>query len=767
MSNQHNHTPVHSHIPSRTHGDHTSISPSSHDHPPHHHTHLVRNSHRIYFLIALISFVFLGLFVFVWGSYTFILKDLPSPEKLRNFQSTPLSSHIYDRNGKLLYEVFEDQNRTAIKIKDIPKYVGQAAIAIEDKDFYKHSGVSFLSGVLRAARDTYIRKQGLQGGSTITQQLVKQALLTSERTVTRKVKEIILAIAVERKFHKDEILEMYLNQIPYGGASYGIEEAANSYFDKGAKDLTLSEAALLAGLPQAPSRYSPYANPEVATSRRNEVLKKMLEQKYITDVQYAKASQEPLKVKPPHTSIKAPHFVFYVKNILDDEFGDELIGRGGLNIYTTLDLSIQEEAEKVIVEELEKVKNLNVGNAAALVTRPVTGEILAMVGSADYFASPSGSFNVVTADNRQPGSSIKPINYAIALDRKLITAASVLLDVETCFNASTGNRSYCPHNYEGGYGGPTQIRYALGNSNNIIAVKVMGLNTVDAFIASSSAFLIDVFQKDPSRYGLSLTLGGGELPMYELAQAYSAFPNRGKPRKVQSILKITDPQGKVLYQFEDPNFVKDVTKPLEMPNYLAMGGKRAISEDTAYLISDILLDNNARTKAFGPSSELVVKDHPAVSVKTGTTDEKRDNWTIGYTPNFLTAVWVGNNDNTPMNPYLASGVTGAAPIWNKIMTRVLKGQPNLVPIKPANIVARQVCFDGRLKGGDGGDCGDARYEHFINGTEGIRTTTTERGQVWVNKDTDKQAKQGEENTEQREKTIMKDAFSTYCVDCAH
>lgn len=763
MSNDHthahhvSHTPLPEHHKTHTEGSHTDLA---------HHMKKRKNKilKRLILLLIAILLLASGFGAATYGVYTYILKDLPSPDKLSNFQSTELSSHIYDRNGVSLYEVYADENRTAVKLKNLPKYVGQASVAIEDKDFYKHSGVSLISGVLRAARDTYIRKQGLQGGSTITQQLVKQALLTSERTITRKIKEIILAYAVERKFKKDEILEMYINQIPYGGAAYGIEEASNMYFATPSAKLSLSQAALLAGLPQAPSRYSPYLNPESAKARRNDVLKKMFEQKYIDQKQYDKATKEELVVVPPKIDIKAPHFVFYVKNILEEEFGDELVSKGGLSIYTTLDFDIQKEAEKIVQEELEEIKNLNVSNAAALITRPVTGEILAMVGSADYFASPSGSFNVVTAENRQPGSSIKPINYAMALERKLITPASVLLDMATCFPAV--GRPYCPKNYEGNFRGPTQIRFALGNSNNIIAVKVLALNTVDEFIASSSAFLIDSFKKDPSRYGLSLTLGGGEMPMYELAQAYSSFANRGKPRKVQSILKIVDPRGKVLYQFEDPNYEKDVKKPLQMPNYLAMGGKRAISEETAYLISHILLDNNARTQAFGPSSQLVVKGHNAVSVKTGTTDEKRDNWTIGYTPNFLTAVWVGNNDNTPMNQYLASGVTGAAPIWNRLMTLVLKDQPDLWPVKPEKVVGRQVCSDGRLQGGDGGECGDARYEYFIEGTENVRTATVERAQVPVNKDNDIQIKETDPNMEMREKTVLKDKFSTYCLDCA-
>jgi penicillin-binding protein 1C len=718
---------------------------------------------KIAFLVTVMIFIVISGLV-SYGLYEYIIKDLPNPNKLSNFQSTELSSHIYDRNGLLLYEIYDDQNRTAVKLTDIPIFVSQATIATEDKDFYRHSGVSIISGVLRAIRDTYIRKQGLQGGSTITQQLVKQALLTSERTITRKVKEIILAFAVEKKFSKDEILEMYLNQIPYGGPAYGIEEASNMYFATSSAHLTLSQSALLAGLPQAPSRYSPYLNPESAKARRNEVLLKMKDQKYITDSQYKSAISEELVVTPPRVDIKAPHFVFYVKNILDEEFGDEIVAKGGLNIYTSLDYDIQKESELIVQDELEKIAYLNASNGAALVTRPATGEVLAMVGSADYFASPSGSFNVVTAENRQPGSSIKPINYAIAIDRKIITPASVLLDVPTCF-PSVG-RPYCPKNYEGNFKGATQVRLALGNSNNIVAVKVLALNTVDDFIASSSAFMIESFQKDPSRYGLSLTLGGGEMPMYELSQAYSALSNRGKPRKLQSILKIVDPRGRVLYEFQDPNMEKDVKKPLKMPNYLAMGGDRAISEETAYLISHILLDNNARADAFGTSSQLVIKGHQAVSVKTGTTDEKRDNWTIGYTPNFMTAVWVGNNDNTPMNQFLASGVTGAAPIWNRIMTYILETQPDLWPVKPDTITGRQVCPDGRLKDGDGGNCENARYEFFIQGTENIRTATIERANISINKDTDTQTKTGDPNTEIREKTVLKDKFSTLCLDCA-
>lgn len=699
--------------------------------------------------------------------YFFIFYKLPSPLLLKDYKAIPLSTHIYDRNGKLLYEVYKDQNRTPVKLKDLPKFVAEATISIEDKDFYKHGGISIVSGILRAARDTVLGKN-LQGGSTLTQQLVKGALLTPERSPRRKLKEIILAIWTEKLFTKDQILEMYINQVPYGGSSYGIEEAAKTYFGKKAKDVTLAEAALLAGLPQAPSLYSPYTNPDLAVGRRNDVLDRMYEYKYISKEQHDKAKASKLDVIPPRITIKAPHFVFYVKSELEKVYGTRQIEEGGMRVYTTLDLDIQQEAEKILKDELEKIKNLNVSNGAVLVTRPPTGEILAMLGSVDYFATGSGAFNVATA-LRQPGSSIKPLNFAVGIDRKLVTPATVFLDVPTCFSPAGQPKKYCPVNYDGQFHGPVQLRFALGNSFNIPAVKMLGINGVDKFVASASAFTITTF-KDPDRYGLSLTLGGAEVRMTEMAQAFSAFANQGKPRKLNDILQIHDNNGKLLYKFSDPNFIKDVRKPLQPANSLSIDGKRAISAETAYLISHILLDNNARSAAFGPSSFLNVAKH-AVSVKTGTTDDKKDNWTIGYTPNFLTAVWVGNNDNTPMNPYLSSGITGAAPIWNKVMAFVLKDQPDLWPIKPENVVGRQVCPDGTLlnKNPDGGDsCAGARFEYFIKGTEGVQISRPTREQVPVTKDSDKQAgSPSDPNVEMKEKTVMRDPWSTYCVDCAH
>ena len=717
---------------------------------------VINKRKRIIFIFGLLSGFFLVFF--------YIFYQLPNPYKLKDFQTTPLSTQILDRNGKLLYDIYKEQNRTSIQLKNIPKFVSEATIAIEDKDFYKHGGISFFSGMLRAFKDSLLTGR-VQGGSTLTQQLIKTSLLTSERTIRRKIREIILAMMTEKIYGKDEILEMYLNQVRYGGAEYGIEQASLLYFNKPAKELNLPEAAFLAGLPQAPSLYSPYLNPKLSFSRKNTVLKKMFDQKYIDKKTYDKAISQKLDIRPPKNIIKAPHFVFYIKKLLEEKYGVETVEVGGLKVTTTLDLDIQEAAEKTLKEELEKVEDLNISNGAVLVTRPPTGEILAMIGSVDYFATGSGAFNVVTAE-RQPGSSIKPINYAIGIDRKLVTAATVFIDSPTCFSASGQPKGYCPVNYDGKFHGPQALRFSLGNSFNIPAVKMLAFNGVKEFVASSSAFGITSF-KDPKNYGLALTLGGGEVKMTEMAQAFSSFANRGKVKKLTEILKVEDKLGKILYKFSDPNYVKDIKKPMTAPSSLSISGKNAISPETAFIISHILLDDNARSQSFGTGSYLSVSGH-AVSVKTGTTDDKRDNWTIGYTPNFLTAVWVGNNDNSPMNPWLTSGVSGAAPIWNKVMKYVLKDQPDLWPIRPETVIGKQVCWDSgdlMVKKEDGTESCSPRFEYFIKGTE-PKEPHISKQTIAITKD-DKLAPANWPEVEMKEKTIIKDMFVNYCVDCSH
>ncbi|MEI6532300.1 MAG: transglycosylase domain-containing protein [Candidatus Roizmanbacteria bacterium] len=607
-----------------------------------------------------------------YQSYIFI-KGLPSPEDIGKV-NYPVSSHIFDRNGKLLYEVFREQNRTPVKLKDIPKYLFQASISIEDKDFYKHHGVSLISGILRALVDT-VKTKELQGGSTITQQLVKTALLSPEQTIDRKIKEIILAIWTERIYSKEEILQMYLNQVPYGGSAYGVEEASKTYLGKSAKELTIAEAAMLAGLPQAPSIYSPFSNPDAAIYRRNEVLNKMFKQGYITEKQYQSAQKEKIKIIPPVTSINAPHFVFFVKSQLEKEYGIREVEEGGLRVTTSLDLDVQNEVQKILKEEIEKIKGLNVSNGAVIVTKPETGEILAMVGSIDYFAEPNGAFNVTTA-LRQPGSTIKVPMYALALE-KGYTSATILEDAPISFNIP-GSVTYRPVNYDGKFHGRIPLRYALANSYNIPAVKTLNAVGVENFVTYAQKLGISTWN-DPSRFGLSLTLGGGEVTMLDISKAFGVFASEGYRVELNPIKTLDDAKNSKIYQ-------SDVIKT------------KVVDSSIAYIISDMLSDDVARQWAFGANSFLNIKGYKA-SVKTGTTDSKKDNWTIGYTPEYLVTVWVGNNDNTPMNPALTSGITGAAPIWNRVMTYLLKRdtKPNVSQrwfVKPPNVVEKN-CYFGR------------------------------------------------------------------------
>lgn len=692
----------------------------------------------------------------VLAFYLFIIKDLPTPNKLVS-PDIPVASKIYDRNDKLLFDIFVDQNRNPVALSDIPLTVRQATIAIEDKDFYKHQGINPVGGMLRAFAATLTGKQ-LQGGSTITQQLVKTGLLTPERSITRKLKEIILAYWVELTFPKDKILELYLNTVPYGGTAWGIETAAEKYFGKSVKNLTLGESALLAGLPQAPTLYSPFgAHPELALTRQKEVLRRMTEDKYITPQQEEAAKNEPIVFAKP-ANIKAAHFVMYVKELLTDKYGERMVERGGLKVTTTLDLSLQEYAEATVAAEVAKSKSLHVSNGAAVITKPATGEILAMVGSTDYFATPSGSFNVTTA-LRQPGSSIKPINYSIGLDRHLVTPATMFLDVPTCFGVK-GQANYCPHNYDLKFHGPVQLRFALGNSLNIPAVKMLALNTVNDMVASASAFGLNTLS-DPSKYGLSLTLGGGEVRMTDMAEAFSVFANGGIRKDLTAIRKVTDKNGKILEEMKDPNADKI------LPSQLLISGTRVVAPETAFLISHILLDNNARQDAFGPASALVVPGH-AVSVKTGTTDDLRDNWTIGFTPQVLIATWVGNNDATPMSR-LVSGVTGAAPIWNKLMRKVLEGKPDIWPKQPEGVVGAEICAVSGLlpPNPDAPDKGcQTRFEYFIKGTVPTERENL-RQSVAIDKSTGDLAEPGKtDNIEMQDHMIFRDPLSVWCADCA-
>jgi 1A family penicillin-binding protein len=676
--------------------------------------------------------------LFAIFSLWFFTKDLPSPRQLEN-RDVSQTTKILDRNGKLLYNVYTDENRTIVPLSNIPDNLKHATIAIEDKDFYKHKGFD-IYGIARAFRQT-VFKNNVQGGSTITQQLVKSVFLSPERTLTRKAKELYLAFRVEMAFPKDRILEMYLNEVPFGGAAWGVSAAAEQYFGKKVEDLTLGESALLAGLPAAPSYYSPFgADGKRAKARQVLVLRRMAEEGYITNEQAKQAAEEELKFKSSAVNIKAPHFVMYVREYLAEKYGETIAARGGLKVTTTLDLDLQEKSQNVVTGNIEKLKALRVGNGAAVVTKPASGEILAMVGSKDFFdVENDGNVNVTIAQ-RQPGSSIKPINYATAFEKKLITPATIILDIPTTF---AGNPPYKPVNYDGRFHGPVSVRSALANSYNIPAVKVLALNGVVEMIHQARAMGINTFA-DESRYGLSLTLGGGEVKMTEMATAFGVFANQGEKMDLTPVLKVEDAKGRILEEYKPKT------------------GTKVLSPQASFLISSILSDNGARSGAFGTNSLLNIRGK-TVAVKTGTTDDKRDNWTIGYTPTYLVAVWVGNNDNTPMNPALASGITGAAPIWNGIMTELLKDKINEAFRVPTGVVGIQIC--GTTGGQKNEGCSN-RFEYFIAGTEPKKDTFT-KAKVWVDKTTGQVVAPGSPNAEEREEIVLRDEFSKkdYCVSC--
>jgi 1A family penicillin-binding protein len=688
----------------------------------------------------------LSLMIFI-GLTIYFLKDLPLPTKLSS-TSNPQSTLIYDRNDKLLYNIYDKKNQTFVPLAQIPKYMQEATIAIEDKNFYEHGAVD-LRGILRAFISTVFHKR-VQGGSTLTQQLVKNSLLTQEQTVTRKIKEIILAFVTEFIYSKNQILEMYLNQSPYGGTSYGVEAASDTYFGKPAKNLNLAESALLAGLPQSPTAYSPFgSHPELAKQRQVEVLKAMLEQKYITADQEKKAEKEVLNYKRIANQIQAPHFVLYIKDLLIAKYGEKVVTEGGLKVITTLDSNIQQLAQDSVAKEVDTLpKYYHVTNGASLVTDPSTGEILAMVGSKDYFdTSIDGNVNITTS-LRQPGSSIKPINYAVGIANRF-SASTAFVDQSICF-PNQGGKDYCPLNYDGKWHGLVQMRIALGNSLNIPAVKMLKLNGIDAMVATASAMGITTFTH-PENYGLSLTLGGAEIKMVDMAEAFGIFANEGYKIDLRPILKITDKNGKILEKYTPP------TSPIF--------GKQVLDPGVAYIISDILADNGARLLEFGDNSQLKIPGQ-TVSVKTGTTNDYRDNWTIGYTPSYLVATWVGNNDNTAMSG-LVSGITGAAPIWNDIMSGLLKGKQQEPLTRPSDIIQKNVCSDTGLIPGAGNNC-PTRLEYFIKGQE-KNSGTVEIKDTWVDKNTQDLPPKGQtDNLELKSETIYTDPTGdSYCMSCPH
>ncbi len=653
-------------------------------------------------LLARVAAIGLGVvvvgLVLAFAVFAFFAKDLPSPEKI--VRRDGFSTKIYDRNDKLLYDVFNDKQRTPVELADIPLSLRQATIAVEDKDFYKHGGFDPVAP-LRIAWNI-VWKHRVVGGSTLTQQLIKNVLLTPERTPTRKLKEFILTIQVERKYTKDQILQMYLNEVPYGGTIYGVESAAESYFDTPVKNLTLAQSVILAGLPQSPTQYSPYVGKRYV-DRATDVLRRMREDGYIDKNKEKSTLVEIKNMQFASQSglLKAPHFVFYVRDQLVKRYGEKIVEEGGLKVTTTLDLDLQNAAQSAVTEEINKVKFLHITNGAAAVIDPTNGQILAMVGSRgwedpDY----DGMFNVVTQGLRQPGSTIKPVVYLTGL-RKGYTAASLLMDTPTSFPGGD-KPEYAPVNYDGKFRGPMLMREALGNSINIPAVKMLSLVGIRDMLQISYDMGISTLEPTKAnldRLGLSVALGGGEVRPLEMFGAYSAFANGGKRISPVAILKVTDNSGKVLEEW----------KPTEQ--------KQVMSAQEAFIISSMLSDPAARSITFGPNSALNIAGQ-TIAVKTGTTNDKKDNWTVGWTPNMVVGVWVGNNDNTPMTQ-VASGVTGAAPIWRRIVLAGLKIRPSSPLTIPEGI--EQIEVD-KISGFAAHDGFEAKKEYFIKGTEPVTDT---------------------------------------------
>lgn len=621
--------------------------------------------------------------------------NLPSPDEIVRREG--FSTKILDRDGDVLYDIFEDERRTLVTLDEIPDNLENATIAIEDKNFYKHGGFDFF-GTLRGL-SRFITRGRAQGGSTITQQLVKNVLLTPERSVFRKIKELVLAIQIERKYEKDEILQMYLNEAPYGGTAWGVEAASETYFGKKAKELDLVESAILAGMPQRPSFYSPYSsNPEAYIERTENVLRRMREDEYISEEQErdALARLGSVIFQEKGASFKAPHFVQYVQEILVERYGEQVVEQGGLKVTTTLDLELQDEAQSIVKSEIDKVTGLKISNGAAVAVDPETGEILAMVGSRG-FNDPEidGQVNVTTS-LRQPGSAIKPITYVTGF-AKGFTASTLLMDVPTQFPGGATQPIYEPKNYDGEYRGPIQVRYALANSINVAAVKMLAMVGIRNVL--ETAYDLGLKSLEPtrdtlSRVGLSLTLGGGEVRLIELTGAYAAFVNGGFRIDPVAILKVEDSNGKVLEEVEPEK------------------GKRVISEENAFLIANILSDNSARADVFGTNSLLNIAGRQ-IAVKTGTTNDQRDNWTVGGNTQIMIGVWVGNNDNSPMLQ-VASGVTGASPIWRRIVMAALAGKSELGFEAPKGIVTASV---DKVSGYRSHDGYPSRAEVFAKGTE--------------------------------------------------
>ena len=604
--------------------------------------------------------------VLLFSSFTLILLSTTPLPDFKSFEARKVvnSTKIYERTGKvILYNVHENIKRTTLPFDQMGTNIKNATIAIEDSNFYQHKGIRVKS-ILRAFWTNVVQGGLNQGGSTITQQILKNTLLTHEKTIKRKIKEWILSVKIESSISKDEILEAYLNEAPYGGVIYGVYEASMTYFKKEPKDLTLAEAAYLAAMPKAPTFYSPYGkNKEKLDKRENIVLKRMLEIGFISEEDYDKAIIEEITFLPQQNiKIKAPHFVFYIKDYLEQKYGPDVMDEG-LRVITTLDWSLQEKAEEIVarISKLNE-KNFNGKNASLVAIDPKTGQILAMVGSRDYFDKEiDGAYNVALA-YRQPGSAFKPFIYANAF-AKGYTPDTILFDVPIEFQttcdvygkALPGKKQkdcYSPDNYDNKFRGFMTMKDALAQSINVPAVETLYLVGVGNAIKTARDMGITTLA-DPSRYGLTLVIGGGEVSLLDITSAYASFATGGIKNPVYQVLKVTDAKGKVLEEFKSNN------------------SRQVLDKNVALEITDILSDNNARVPTFGANSNLYIPGYQ-VAAKTGTTDNNRDAWTIGYTPSIAVGVWVGNNENTPMKK---GGAALAGPIWNAFMKEAVKSFP--------------------------------------------------------------------------------------------
>lgn len=635
------------------------------------------------------AFIFLlkaAFFLFVAGSICFVglllwaSRDLPAANKLIE-RDIPLSTKIYDRTGKVvIYDVHGEEKRTMINLTDIPDYAKEATITAEDRMFYTHHGFN-LKGMIRALLTNLLHGNLYgQGGSTITQQLVKNAILSPEKTYARKIKELVLSYRIENKYSKDDILKMYLNEIPYGSVVYGIEAASQTFFGKSVSDLTLAQAAALCAIPKAPTYYSPYGNnKDKLIERQHYILDSMAEEGYITNEERDAAKSEELKFKPVSENIIAPHFVMYVKELLAEKYGEKFMEQGGLKVYTTIDLDKQKKAEDAIKTGVEAAGKFGASNGALVSIDPKTGQILAMVGSRDYFdMEHDGNFNVALAP-RQPGSSFKPIVYTKLLEEGY-TSDTILFDVVTNFKPKdVVGKDYIPHNYDSKEHGPITVRKALAGSLNIPAVKALYLANIDNVLALAKKLGYTTLE-DRSRFGLSLVLGGGEVKLLEHVAAFAVLAREGVRHPVNAILKIEDKDGKIIEEYKDKE-------------------EAVLDAEVARKMNDILSDDDARSFVFGKGSKLTLKGRP-VCAKTGTTNDYKDGWTIGYTPSLVTGVWVGNNDNSEMHRG-ADGVLVAAPIWNDFMLNVLgpAGSSQATPVetfnKPKEELVNKVMLNGQ------------------------------------------------------------------------